>query len=374
MLNERVKALNDQKVRELNDKNKALQSAQQKLESGGSVLNDTARAQLQAEVERQQRDIQRFTEDAQQDLQALQQQLQEEFTRKLNPVLDKVAKEKQVHMVFNATESGLVWADPTMDLTGDIIKALDAAGGSPHRRPPRRRRRAGRRRPRPRRSSAARAVRRQAAASGRGGRPRGAAGTCSPRRRTRFRDHVTAPDATPSPDLTALLPRHAYRYPARLVDAIVEHEPGRRLVAVKNVTVNEEFFQGHFPGLPLMPAVLQIEALTQAAAALVLEQHAGCRRPAWRCAASTAASSAAASCPATSLRLELTLQRHARRGWRSCRPAAYVGDRRRGRGHAAARGRARAARRCIPPPSCTPARASARGIDRSARTASSGRT
>jgi len=128
VLNERVKALNDQKVRELNEKNKALQSVQQKLETGGSVLNDTARAQLQAEVERQQRDIQRFTEDAQQDLQGLQQQLQEEFTRTLNPVLEKVAKEKQVHMVFNATESGLVWADPGMDLTGDVIKALDAAG------------------------------------------------------------------------------------------------------------------------------------------------------------------------------------------------------------------------------------------------------
>ena len=106
-LNDRVKALNDQKVRE---------------------LNDTARAQLQAEVERQQRDIQRFTEDAQQDLQALQQQLQEEFTRQLNPILDRVAKAKQVHMVFNATESGLVWADPSMDLTTDIIKALDTAG------------------------------------------------------------------------------------------------------------------------------------------------------------------------------------------------------------------------------------------------------
>jgi len=126
-LNDRVKALNDQKVRELNEKNKALQSVQQKLESGGSVLNDTARAQLQAEVERQQRDIQRFTEDAQQDLQALQQQLQEEFTRQLNPILDRVAKAKQVHMVFNATESGLVWADPSMDLTTDIIKALDVA-------------------------------------------------------------------------------------------------------------------------------------------------------------------------------------------------------------------------------------------------------
>jgi len=84
---------------------------------------------------------------------------------------------------------------------------------------------------------------------------------------------VTAPDAASSPDLTALLPRHAYRYPARLVDRIVAYEPGRRLVAIKQVTVNEEFFQGHFPGLPLMPAVLQIESLTQAASALVLEHY-----------------------------------------------------------------------------------------------------
>ena len=91
-------------------KNKALQSAQQKLEQGGTVLNDAARAQLQQEVERQQRDIQRFTEDAQQDVQALQQQLQEEFQRKLNPVVDRVAREKQVHMVFSAADSGLVWA------------------------------------------------------------------------------------------------------------------------------------------------------------------------------------------------------------------------------------------------------------------------
>jgi UDP-N-acetylglucosamine acyltransferase len=65
------------------------------------------------------------------------------------------------------------------------------------------------------------------------------------------------------------LERLPYRYPSILVDAIVEHEPGRRLLAVKNVTVNEEFFQGHFPGAPLMPGVLMIEALSQAATVLL---------------------------------------------------------------------------------------------------------
>src|ERR1044071_8292835 len=58
-----------------------------------------------------------------------------------------------------------------------------------------------------------------------------------------------------------------------LVDRITEHEPGRRLVAVKNVTVNEEFFQGHFPGAPLMPAVLMLESLSQAAAILLLHRE-----------------------------------------------------------------------------------------------------
>ena len=62
-----------------------------------------------------------------------------------------------------------------------------------------------------------------------------------------------------------------------LVDSIGEHEPGQRLVAFKNVTVNEDFFQGHFPNKPLLPAVLMIEALAQAAALLLLDE-AGNRR------------------------------------------------------------------------------------------------
>ena len=49
------------------------------------------------------------------------------------------------------------------------------------------------------------------------------------------------------------LDRLCYRYPSMLVDAITEHEPGRRLAAVKNVTVNEPFFTGHYPGTPMMP-------------------------------------------------------------------------------------------------------------------------
>ncbi len=76
--------------------------------------------------------------------------------------------------------------------------------------------------------------------------------------------------STPIPDL---LDRLCFRYPASLVDAILEHEPGRRLVAVKNVTVDEPFFPGHFPGAPVMPGVLMSETFAQGAALLLLDQR-----------------------------------------------------------------------------------------------------
>ena len=68
-------------------------------------------------------------------------------------------------------------------------------------------------------------------------------------------------------EIQALLP---HRYPFLLVDRVVELEPGVRLVAIKNVTVNEPFFQGHFPGRPLMPGVLIVEAMAQCGAIIIL--------------------------------------------------------------------------------------------------------
>jgi UDP-N-acetylglucosamine acyltransferase len=71
------------------------------------------------------------------------------------------------------------------------------------------------------------------------------------------------------------LERLCYRYPSPLVDMVTELEPGRRIVAVKNVTVNEDFFQGHFPGAPLMPGVLMIETLAQVATVLLMNGRDG---------------------------------------------------------------------------------------------------
>jgi UDP-N-acetylglucosamine acyltransferase len=126
-------------------------------------------------------------------------------------------------------------------------------------------------------------------------------------------------------DLPALLERVYYRYPSFLVDAIAEHEPGVRLVAVKNVTVGEEFFQGHFPGSPLMPGVLMIEALTQAAAMLILE-----REPAFSTARAflrgvNSAKFRKQVVPGDRLRLEVTLGR-SRKRLAKARAVAYVDE------------------------------------------------
>lgn len=64
-----------------------------------------------------------------------------------------------------------------------------------------------------------------------------------------------------------------HRYPFLLIDKIVHLEPGKFIRAIKNVTINEPFFQGHFPGLPIMPGVLQIEAMAQTGAFLVRKMN-----------------------------------------------------------------------------------------------------
>jgi 3-hydroxyacyl-[acyl-carrier-protein] dehydratase len=88
-------------------------------------------------------------------------------------------------------------------------------------------------------------------------------------------DHVTNPPesveaANTGLDIVEIQKLLPHRYPFLLIDRVLEMTPRKRIVAIKNVSVNEPFFAGHFPGFPIMPGVLIVEALAQAGGALLL--------------------------------------------------------------------------------------------------------
>jgi outer membrane protein len=130
----RINTLIQKKQTEGQDRQKALQANQQKLQTSGGVMNEQARAQLEKEIEKQQVDGQRFQQDAQAEIQELQNEVQQEFIRKVSPLIEAVAKEKGLQMVFDLCNAGLAWWDPGLDLTNDVIKKLDA--GKPAAAPP----------------------------------------------------------------------------------------------------------------------------------------------------------------------------------------------------------------------------------------------
>jgi len=76
----------------------------------------------------------------------------------------------------------------------------------------------------------------------------------------------------PSLDITEIQAILPHRYPFLLIDRVIEMERMKRIVAIKNVTANEPFFNGHFPGYPIMPGVLMVEAIAQAGGALLLTE------------------------------------------------------------------------------------------------------
>src|SRR3954447_20283833 len=126
----RVNALIQKKQTENADKAKLLEGNRQKLQSSGGVMNEAARGQLEKEIERQTKDAERFQQDAQAEINELQQEVQNDFVKKLTPIIDQLATEKGLQIVFNAVESGIAWASPGLDLTPDVIKKFDATKGA----------------------------------------------------------------------------------------------------------------------------------------------------------------------------------------------------------------------------------------------------
>ncbi|WP_044933953.1 3-hydroxyacyl-ACP dehydratase FabZ [Pseudacidobacterium ailaaui] len=85
-------------------------------------------------------------------------------------------------------------------------------------------------------------------------------------------NHTHTPEARQVLEITDIMAILPHRYPFLLIDRVVEMERRKRIVAIKNVTINEPFFQGHFPSYPIMPGVLVIEAMAQAGGALLLTE------------------------------------------------------------------------------------------------------
>ena len=123
----RVQELTKKKTGELQEKTKSLQSNQQKLAQGGSVLNDAARAQTQKEIDRLTVEIDRFQEDANAEVQELQQQLQAEFQEQLRPIVDAMVKELAIGLLFSYGDAGAIYVDPSLDITGEVIKRFDTS-------------------------------------------------------------------------------------------------------------------------------------------------------------------------------------------------------------------------------------------------------
>ena len=123
----RIQELQKKKVAEITEKNKALESAKSKQQTSATILNDSARLSLEKEIDKLTREVQFLQQEAQSDSQALQAELQVEFQRKLNPVLEQIGKEKGLHMLMDINNNGAVWVDTGLDLTGEVIKRLDAS-------------------------------------------------------------------------------------------------------------------------------------------------------------------------------------------------------------------------------------------------------
>jgi outer membrane protein len=123
----KLQELEKKKVAEITEKNKQLEAAKTKQQTSSTIMNDSARLSLEKEVDKLTREVQFLQQEAQSERQALQAELQVDFQRKLNPVLEQIGKERALHMLVDINNAGAVWVDTGLDLTGEVIKRLDAA-------------------------------------------------------------------------------------------------------------------------------------------------------------------------------------------------------------------------------------------------------
>jgi len=126
----RLQELEKKKIAEIEGKNKALEAARTKRSTGSAVLNESAQLALDREIDKLTREVQYLQQEAQAERNELQEELRMDFQRKLAPVFEAIGKEKGLHVILDAANSGAFWANPGLDLTAEVIKRLDASKGA----------------------------------------------------------------------------------------------------------------------------------------------------------------------------------------------------------------------------------------------------
>lgn len=127
----KIQEFQKKKTAEIAEKNKAAEALKTKLQQGGTVLSEQARAQSEKDLQKLQRELQAMQEDAQQELQDMTNRLQQEFQERLNPIIEQVATEKGLHTVFSVRDSGIIWAYSGIDISQEVIKRFDSAPKTP---------------------------------------------------------------------------------------------------------------------------------------------------------------------------------------------------------------------------------------------------
>jgi outer membrane protein len=120
----RLAALQDEKAQAIAEKNRELQGQEQALQQAGSLLSEDARNQRSSAIEKFRIDVQRFIQDAQAELTGVQRDVETAFLAKLKPAIAKVARDGGFQLVFNLDEDLISWADPSLDITPEVVKQL----------------------------------------------------------------------------------------------------------------------------------------------------------------------------------------------------------------------------------------------------------
>jgi Skp family chaperone for outer membrane proteins len=128
----KIQEYEKKKLGEIQEKTKQVEEMRKKLEQGGTVMSEAARGQIEKDIDRTTRELQFMQQSAQAERDQLERELNAEFQKKLNPIIEQVATEKGLHMLFSIRDNGAVWANTGLDLSAEVVKRFDdATKGAP---------------------------------------------------------------------------------------------------------------------------------------------------------------------------------------------------------------------------------------------------